>query len=218
MPITFPLPLSGFLDLLAVRRITMTPSESVIQSTTRGGEVLRADHGTRLWSGRIEVAPANRAEMDQQVALAEALLEAGGSFMVARRSRIGPQADPTGSILGASAVTISAISADRRDLSLAGLPSGYTLTRGDLLSFVYGSAPSRHALHRVLSTRTANGSGVMTQVAVTPLVRAGAAVGNAVTLVRATCKAVIVPGTWSADTEANTLSEGFSFDWRQTLR
>lgn len=218
MPISFPLSLAGFLDLLSVSRVTMTPGESVIQSTTRGGELLRSDVGTRLWSGRVEVAPGSRAEMDQQVALAEALLEAGASFMVARRSRFGPQADPTGAILGANAVTISAVSGDRRDLSLTGLPTGYTLTRGDLLSFAYIASPTRYALHRVLSTRTANGSGLMTQVAVTPLVRPGAAAGNPVTLVRPSCKAVLVPGSFNPDSEGHSLTEGFSFDWRQTLR
>lgn len=218
MPISYPLSLAQFLDLLSVSRVTMSPGEAVIQSTTRGGEVLRSDLGTRLWQGRVIVAPGTRAEMDQQVALAEALLEAGGSFMVARRSRIGPQADPTGTILGASSVTISAISSDRRDLTLAGLPAAYTLTRGDLLSFTYGTAPVRNALHRVLSTRTANGSGVMTQLAVTPLIRPGAAVGNPVTLVRPACKAVIVPSSFNPESEGRDLTEGFSFDWRQTLR
>ncbi len=218
MPITFPLTLAQFIDLLEVSRITLSPGEAVLQSQTRGGEILRVDHGARLWGGTVAVAPANRAAMDSQVALAEALLEAGGSFMLARRSRHGPQADPAGTILGAATPAISAISADRRDLSINGLPAGYVLTRGDLLSFDYGPSPVRRALHRVLSTRTANGSGVMTQVAVTPLVRAGAATGAAVTLVRPSCKAVIVPGTFQADAETGRLSEGFSFDWRQTLR
>lgn len=218
MPFSYPLSLAQFLDLLSVSRVTMTPGEAVVQSATRGGEVLRSDLGTRLWQGRIVVAPGTRAEMDSQVALAEALLEAGASFMVARRSRVGPQADPAGTILGAASVTISAISSDRRDLTLAGLPAAYTLTRGDLLSFTYAASPTRHALHRVLSTRTANGSGVMTQVAVTPLVRTGAAVGNPVTLVRPACKAVVVPGSFTPESEGGDLTEGFSFDWRQTLR
>lgn len=218
MPLTFPLTLAGFMDLLSVSRMTMNPGEAVIQSQTRGGEILRASVGATLWGGRIVVAPATRAQMDAQVALAEALLEPDGSFFVSRRSRVGPQSDPTGSILGAATPVISAISTDRRDLSLSGLPANYTLTRGDLLSFAYGSNPVRYALHRVVVTRTATAGGAMTQLAVTPLVRAGITAGPAVTLVRPFCKAVIVPGSFQADTEGNSLSEGFGFDWRQTLR
>lgn len=218
MPITFPLALADFMDLLSVARVTMSPRESVLLSTTRGGEVLRSDIGARLWGGRIVVAPATRAQMDQQVALAEALLEAQGSFMVARRSRHGPQADPTGAILGAAVPVISAVSIDRRDLSLTGLPAGYVLTRGDLLSFAYGASPVRHALHRVLTTRSATAGGAITALAVTPVVRPGVNAGTPVTLVRPACKAVIVPETFDPDAEGGSLTEGFSFDWRQTLR
>lgn len=218
MPITFPLALADFMDLLSVARVTMSPRESVLQSTTRGGEVLRSDIGARLWGGRIVVAPASRAQMDQQVALAETLLEAQGSFMVARRSRHGPQADPTGAILGAAVPVILAVSIDWRDLSLAGLPAGYVLTRGDLLGFAYGTSPVRHALHRVLTTRTATGVGEITALSVTPLVRPGVTAGTPVTLVRPACKAVIVPESFDPDAEGGSLTEGFAFDWRQTLR
>lgn len=218
MPVSFPLSLTEFLDLLSISAVTMSLGEAVIQSQTRGGDILRSDLGARLWAGRIVVAPATRAAMDQQVALAEALLEAAGSFMVARRSRIGPQSDPTGAILGAATPAISAVSSDRRDLSLTGLPAAYVVTRGDLLSFDHGTDPVRRHLHRVLATRSANGAGTMTQLSVTPPVRAGIGAGPLVTLVRPSCKAVIVPGSFSPETEGPSVTEGFGFDWRQTLR
>lgn len=218
MPISYPLSLAGFMDLLSVQRVSMSLGESVIQSTTRGGEILRSDIGARLWGGTVTVAPSTRAEMDQQVALAEALLEAGGSFMIARKSRIGPQYDPTGAILAAATPVINAISADRRDLSIGGLPGGYVLTRGDLVAFSYGTDPVRYALHRVLVTRSASGPGNLTQLSLAPLIRPGATTGAAVTLVRPFCKAVVVPGSFTPDFEGADLSEGFSFDWRQALR
>ena len=89
---------------------------------------------------------------------------------------------------------------------MAGLPAWYVLTRGDYLAFDYGS-PSRRALHKVVSlTVQASAGGVTPVFEVTPLIRPGALVGAVVTLVRASCKARIMPGSVSKGASFRTLS------------
>ena len=48
---------------------------------------------------------------------------------------------------------------DNKSLKLGGLPAGYSLRRGDMLHFDYGSSPTRRALHRIVEDATANGPG-----------------------------------------------------------
>lgn len=136
------------------------------------------------------------------------------------RRRPNPLLDPTGSILGVATVTILALGGDARELSLAGLPAGYTLSRGDYLSFSYTSlAVTRQALHRVVdATVVANGSGQAALFEVEPFIRPGTVAGAAVILKKAFCKAVKVAGSTTPNTGRSSLSEGLGFDWVQSLR
>lgn len=219
MPVTFPLGFASFIDRLSIREMALpTLTEQTLSSRTRGGELLRYDVGAKLWTGRIVVSPGTRQESDLQIALIDLLREAGSSFLWYRPARIGPQADPTGTILGATIPTIGAVSADNRDLTLNGLPANYELRIGDMLSFLYGSNPARRALHRVVANRTASAGGQMTALSVVPLVRPGWAVGSGVTLLRPTCKAEIIPGSFEASRDLNRIATGMSFSWLQTLR
>lgn len=219
MALTYPLALATFIDTLLVSRVTCDLPELVEQSRTAGGEQLMADMGERLWTGRIDLGPMKRTEIGRPEALIQ-VVKQGKSFQCYDRRRLYPLLDPTGSILGASSVTILALGGDPREMSLAGLPVGYTLSAGDYLSFAYTSlSVTRQALHKVVDTTVvANGSGQTALFEVVPPIRPGAAAAAAVTLKKPFCKAVMVAGSASPSDGRSTLYEGLGFDWVQSLR
>jgi hypothetical protein len=220
MPLTYPLPLATFADTLLVGQATCGLIEQMTQSRTAGGEQLTADMGERLWGGRIELGPMQRSEFGRPDVLISMLRGPGKSFLMYDPRRKFPLLDQTGSILGAASVSILALAGDPRDLSLTGLPPGYTLSAGDYLSFAYTSnAVTRQAFHKVVNpTVVANGAGQTPLFEVHPPVRPGALAGAAVTLARPFCKAVMVAGSATEATGRSTLYEGLAFDWVQSLR
>lgn len=219
MAISFPLSLAQFLDGIGIAETTFDLSEALEVTETGGGQILVADYGPRLWEGSITVRAENHNDADRVVARAELLRQAGASFFVTRTTRLGPQADPGGAILGAATPSILTLAGNNRDMGVTGLPPGYVLTQGDLLSFTYGS-PTRHALHRVIATVTANGSGNIPDhgLEVSPALRPGASIGTALKFLRPFCKAVTLPGSFTPQSQRSTRSYGYSFRWRQTLR
>lgn len=220
MALTFPLSLATFADTLLVQSATCDLPEQLQQSRTAGGEQLSADMGERLWTGRIDLGAMVRGEIGRPDVLIQVLKAAGRSFHMYDRRRPNPLADPTGTILGAAAVTILALGGDPREMSLAGLPAGYTLSAGDYLSFEYTAlAVTRQALHRVVnSTVVANGAGQTPLFEVIPALRPGAAAAAPVTLKKAFCKAVMIAGSATPVAGRSTLYEGLGFDWVQSLR
>ena len=220
MALTYPLALATFADSLLVAEASCELPEQLAQSRTAGGEQLTADLAERLWTGRIDIGFQQQHEVGVQEVLVSVLGQAGRTFLMYDRRRPYPLLDPTGSILGASSVSILALGGDPRELSLAGLPVGYTLSRGDYLSFAYTSlSVTRQALHRVVdATVVANGSGQTALFEVEPFIRPGAAAAAAVTLKKAHCKAVKMAGPGTQNTGRSTLSEGLGFNWVQSLR
>ena len=220
MALTYPLALAAFADILPVAELTFHLPEQVAQSRTAGGEQLTADVGERLWTGRMTLGRMTRGEAGRPEVLVELIRQAGRSFQIYDRHRINPRLDPTGAILGASAVTIRALGTDARELSLTGLPAGYTLSAGDHLSFAYTHLGfTRQALHRVVTTTVAaNGAGQTPMFEVVPAIRQGAVAGAPVQLKKAWCKAVAVAGSVGEAVRTATMSEGLTFEWVQTLR
>jgi hypothetical protein len=217
MALTFPLSLAAFLDQIPQVSVTMTLGDAILVNQTGGGEILRSAHGTRLWRGRITGRGHPYIDLDQITSRIELMLTAGASFLVTQSSRNGPIEDPDGTILGAATPQITTFSGNNRDVTLGGLPAGYILRIGDLLSFTYLSGPTRYALHRLVTQGTANGSGVAS-VELMPPVRPGYSAPASITLIRPVCKAVIVPGSYQPPEISRDRRAMFSFDWQQTLR
>jgi tRNA pseudouridine(38-40) synthase len=94
---------------------------------------------------------------------------------------------------------------------LGGLPAGYTLRRGDMLHFDYGSGPTRRALHRIVEDATANGSGSTPFFEVRPYLKTGTATGAVVTLIKPAAKMMLEPGSFDPGTEARVHTAGMSF-------
>lgn len=219
MAVTFPMLTANFFRTLLIKSLKFDTPENVEMNLTAGGEAMRSNLAPSLWSGEVKFGNMTRTEAANAQALLDLLRAPGASFYAYDTRRPGPLFDPTGSILGAATVTINSLVAGNRELKLQGLPAGYRLACGDYLAFDYGTTPVRRALHRVVNPLvTAAGTGITPNIEVTPPLRAGAAVGAAVTLVKAACKAVIVPGSIDTGTTARSMNDGMAFKFQQSLR
>lgn len=216
MAMAFPLSLTEFADGLRVRSSTPDLGENQVMSETGGGELIVADAGPRLWGGSIAVAADTPDGQRRAQALATALRQGGRSFMFCDPRGRYPASDPDGSELGDAEPALSSPAAGASVVSLTGLPAGYTLTGGDYLAFEYGS-PARYALHQVVLDAAADADGAV-ELDIVPPLRPGAADGAAVSLINPSCRAVMVPGSFKPSKNGLGASEGFSFQWRQTLR
>lgn len=218
MALTFPLTLAQFFDDLCISEASFDLDEAMQVNRTSGGEILTGATGTRLWYGEVMLHAHRKVDAEEISAKISVLRQAGRPFLVTPYGKAFPRLDPTGSILGVSAVTIQSVNANNRDITLQGLPVGYVLSAGDFLSFLYGSSPVRYALHQIAVGGTANGSGVAT-VEVSNFIRSGATAGIAVTLKNPVCKAVVRPGSFQpGSTRWRRWNTGMSFSFQQTLR
>lgn len=218
MAFSFPLTPAQFMSVLPVQDITFDVAEAMEMSETGGGEVLMADLGSRLWRGKVTLGDMTADEAADVVPMIDILRRGGGSFMAYDVSRPAPRYDPTGTILGAASPVLAQVHANMRDIRIGGLPNGYRIRPYDYVAFAYGTNPVRYALHRAVIQRIATSDGTTGWFEVTPNIRPGFAVGAAVTLLKASCKAVIVPGSFQPGRRKATMTTGVSFDFIQTLR
>lgn len=214
MVASFPLALASLADLLGIRSVTWTPRYQQEFSGLGSGEILTADLGPMLWDARIETAPMTIAAAEQMRARFELLDGATRSFLLFNPLMKYPQADPTGSILGASTVTITAIGADRNTVTLGGLPAGYDITIGDMFSVIHST--SRYALIRFAETMSADGTGALGPIEVRPYLRSGITTTLEVTLKKPVAKVKLLPEPPSVEM-ISTKHAVLSFSARQTL-
>ena len=217
MAYSFPLTIAQFMAILPIREIGFYISEAKEVAETGGGEILTAGLGARLWEGEVILDDMSRNEAAEVMAMLDVLGGTGASFMVYDVTRPGPRADITGAVLGASVPKLHTVAASTREIRVTGLPATYQLQRSDYLAFSYGSDPVRYALHRVTAPATAV-AGLTPLFEVTPNIRAGYALNATVTLIRAACKAVLVPGSVQLGRHKATMTTGVSFRFKQTLR
>ena len=218
MALSFPLTRSTFFAGLKVIRATFSCPAALETSQTGGGEIITADLGPRLWHGNVTLARAYHREAEAQKAVLSTLRQAGRSFMAFNPAIPGPANDPSGTLLSGALVKIATLATNNRELSLDGLPVGFELVAGDMLSFDYGAFPTRYALHQVVTGANADASGLTGQIEVTPNIRPGAAVGASVSLYQPWCKAVLVPGSVNDGEAAGVFTTGITFKFIQTLR
>lgn len=216
MALSFPLTAAQFIDMLGVESCTFELGEAMQTSETGGGEIITASLGVRLWSATINLKTGYHATVAEQTAVLSMLRQPGRSFFAYDKARQFPAADPGGLLLGASTPTIASLPSNR-EIGIEGLPPSYVLTPGDRVAFAYGSSPTRYALHEIVVGGLADVAGALT-VEVTPEIRAGAAVGAAITLVRPLMKAVLAPGQTKLGTSSARTTAGATFQIQQTLR
>ncbi|MEL7098293.1 MAG: hypothetical protein AAGM84_05635 [Pseudomonadota bacterium] len=219
MATTFPLSVGDFIERFPISSITMSVGESLVTSRTRSGEVLRADLGIRPWQGKVELGRMLPEEYRAVQPLLMVAASAAASFMVYDTQFSGPLNDPSGAILGSATPAIGAVDIGARSIRIKDLPAGYQLVRGDRIAFTYGTNPVRYSLHSVVNQiPTADGAGLTPFIELTPPPPIGPQVDDPVSLIKPSCKAVIVPGTMTPATKDRWLAQGASFEFIQTLR
>lgn len=217
MALIFPLSLADFADKLKITTVRWWLQEYQETSMTGGGEFLVADLGPRLWKGSVTLAPMYHDEAAEVQALIESLDGSLNAFLLCDPRKRYPKGDPKGSLVASSSPVISALPSSNKELSITGLPAGYALSSGDMFSFTYGANPVRRALHRIVNTVTANGSGVASGIEVRPHFRPGVATGVALTFRKPTAKVRIIPGSFEPGTAGAVHTEGMKFDVQQVL-
>ncbi len=213
--LTFPTAHADFFGLLDHLAGDMWLAEYREHSETGGGAILTADYGPRLWRGSVQLKPQRLPDWAETQALIGAFLQGQRTFHASDPFAMAPASDPAGSAVAASVVLLDTVNADKRRLALKGLPANYVLTRGDRLS-VTDSGGGVH-LHEMVETVTANGAGTTTEFELTPFTQTTLASNDAVTLVRPSCLALIVPGSFRRGRLAGGFRVGAGFDWIESL-
>lgn len=215
MPIlTYPLSLATFFQGLRIASGDLRLTGGLQENATGGGEVITAAIGARLWEADATIAASD--DPGAVEAVLASLQTPGFTFFADARKRPFPAADPTGSLLGASTPIIATLPAGGRSMTLSGLPANYVLRAGDFISFQRGS-PVRYEMHQLVTSATANGSGVSPEFDVVPAIRPGVTVSTPVVLSRPFFRAVIVPGSVKFSPFSLGPRQGPSFTYRQTL-
>ena len=217
MAASYPIPLADFLDGLRIRSVTFDLADKRGTTGLGSGLIQTYEIAPRLWTGTVTLALGRTQTVRQAAAQVRRLQGVGATFLVSDQSALAPYADPDGTTLGASTPTVHTLDSNNRDMRVQGLPSGYVLQRGDLLTI----DQSNHlALHEIVTdTVTADGSGITPTFEVVPHIRPGAAVSDSVYLAPAYCKAMIVPGSVQSTTHMpGKISDSIQFDFVQVLR
>lgn len=217
MAIAFPMTPSQLQEKLSISSVKWWLESYQEMSITGGGETLVADLAPRMWRGDVTMTIMRTSKAAQVEALIESLDGSIQTFQMYDPRLAYPINDPTGSILGASTPTIAALNANNKQLNIQGLPAGYKLAVGDKLGFGYG-APSRRALHRIVSDVTASGAGLASNVEVRPHFRPGVAVGLSIVLIKPYCTVRMVPGSFQPGQGiAGDFVDGMSFQVQQVI-
>jgi len=191
-------------------------------SKTQGGDTLVKARGTPLWNLSATSRTLKPNELDYWRARLESLDEGKRPFWGYSLSRCYPIAYPngswpTGSSFDGVSATIGTLGTNNKSLSLAGLPSGFVLKVGDMLSFEYTDTP-RYALHRVQEAATASSGGTTDEFEVRPFIQSGAVTTTPVRLYQPRCLMMLVPGSITSTAELQTGNGTVSFQGVQIPR
>lgn len=168
------------------------------QSRSSSGRTYVKDFGSPLWRATYQSKQLRINALDYWRARLDVAENGLNEFWGMELSRCYPIADPRGAKIGPAEVTIALVGANRKDITLAGLPAGYVLTPGDMIQI------RTNDLHRIVRAESPGGIAGTSLVEVRPHLWPGAAVGDPVSLIRPHCKMVIVPGTINTSAEART--------------
>lgn len=214
MALSFPLTKAQFADRLFIGSVKWNLVRFDEISGNGGGEWLTTQLQPPLWEAACETIDLPNDAAHGVRALLN-LIGSTGTVFAWNPLQGGPAADPDGVTLGASAPVIASIAANRKDMSVSGLPSGYVLSAGDLMEVDYGS-PSRRALVEVSIGATAAGNGTTPVFEVRPHLRPGIVTGAAVGLLKPAAKMKLVPGSDATEVSQPMFSR-VRFTLRQTL-
>lgn len=214
MAFSFPLTSAVLSDILPVESVVWDSNRSDEFSGSGDARTWQTNLADPLWTAEVGLVPRYHADIKEIAAVIRKLQGAKHCLELVDPISPYPKMDPDGSILGASAVTISAIAVNRQSVTLAGLPVGYVLTRGDKAHADYSSSPSRRYFFEISETVTANGSGNAT-FEVYPTVPLLLNTSTAVTLKKPSCRGFIMPGTFKPGTATDMFTRGAGFTFME---
>jgi hypothetical protein len=220
MPLSYPFSLSDFQEILVINKRGFFINNPMEVSKTAGGSVLKASLGSSLWKGNFSLEfTTDMSKAGKINALISILDRPSSSFMVYDPAKPYPAYDPTGSIISGASPTVRLLdSGDSRLIALAALPSTYKLLAGDYIAWQYTvSGQTRYALHQIVSDSTADSSGDTSLFEVTPFIQPGVVIGDSVSLVKPSMKAVLDIDP-SYPTVESIVSSGGSFSFVQSVR
>lgn len=211
----FPLSLDDFFAGLSVTSLSFELGENIEGGDQTGkGEILTHVVGPRLWAGAIHVAADSPRKLERVKTKMDLLRSAGSSFYIGHPDFKYPEADPDGTLLGVSNVSIAGIAANNRELNLRDAPAGYTVSAGDHIEIQHSGTRS---YYRVVTGGVFSGAPSTTPlIEVQPFIHDLAQSGSSVKLVRPVLKAVYVPGSYKPGSRIPGIAQGFTFRWRQT--
>lgn len=215
MALTFPLARQDLVDLMLVESVAWRLTEDQELAGLGSGELIARDLGPRLWDAEVSTTEADVAGIEALRARFNTLDGAIQSFYLYDAYRPFPATDPTGALLAGHAVTIGAIQANRKELTLEGLPAGLALPIGTMLSVTAG-APSRTALLQMATSALAAGDGSTGGFEVRPHLRPWLAAGQTVTLIKPVAKVKLRPQSLAV-VPVTKVTARLRFAARQTL-
>jgi len=235
MALTFPLALPNLADLLPLESTPWNLAQYQEYSGLGTGEGLAHDLGPPLWEAECSTGPMYHDDAYAVQARLNALIGSVQTFMLHNPAKPGPRMDQNGTILAtgaggpsllldfinddafavasSSSPVIGSIAANRKEVTISGLPNGYVLSGGDFFQVNYGAG--RVALIQIVVSKTAVG-GVASMVEVTPHLRPGINAGSAITLIKPAAKVKLVPNTLRLE-NIGGLHSRLRFTARQTL-
>lgn len=206
MPYTSPFAKSVLSDILKVRSVTWDIHRNDEMSGTGDASSWQTELADPMWRATVELSTHYAKVTKEAVAILRSLNGAASSFYLVDPSSPYPAADPTGSILGSSSVTIGTIGSDRNSMSLSGLPGGYKLTAGDKGQILYSSSAKNYFFE--VSESVTGGASFQ----VFPRIPLAITTGASVILKEPACKMFIVPGSFSPGSVVpGFIMEGVSF-------
>jgi hypothetical protein len=214
-PMTFPMTTADLTDLMMVQTVHWQLRAYQELSSTAGGEWIAADLGPQLWEAEVSTVEADLETIERLRARFNLLDGAIRSFYLYDPARPNPATDPMGTLLAEAEVTIDTIEANRKEVSFAGLPAGFTLPEGAWFSVTAG-APARTFLGQLAADISANGDGETGPVEFRPHMRSWVANGQAVRLLKPVAKVKIVAGALSV-AQVTSVTHRLRFSARQTL-
>lgn len=201
MTITYPLPTS-FFDEFPGWTTEFELLWRQEQSRTAGGRTIVKDMGSPLWKMTAQSRTMKPNELDFWRARLTSLENGLKTFRAFPKSRCFPVAYPNGSWPTGEAFNgvaqMSSIGADRKSITLAGLPAGYKVSVGDYIQI------GDKDLHMVMEASTATGSGVAPFFEIRPHLWPGVTAPATATLVKPSCTMAIVPGSVSTTADMAT--------------
>lgn len=211
MALINPRPLVDFMDKLRITDFDWSVRESRQIDGQGSGQILEAEIAPDLWTAKLTIGIDYHGGARQTRALQNSLVPVGRFALVYDPIARYPAYDPTGDILGAATVAITAIGINRDTLAFSGFPAGYQLRPGDKIELQYASDPVRRQIVEASEFGTANGAGAIAALAVYPHVRPAVTTAAVVNLKKPALKMMRM--AHSAGTSRAVFHDGMSIEF-----